>query len=664
MSARRIDNGLITAIAIDKDKNSQHALKWAIENILVDSPHCVLLHVQPKGIACSLPLIILKQQYEEQQLFLPFRGFCARKGIIAKEVVLRDSDISNAIVNYITNYSISNIVVGSSAHKSFFKKFKSPDVPTTLLKTAPETCAVFVVSKAKLKKSKSASQAQKHRHRQQDLSSLMYNYDSTSSCDSESEFSQSDTENSSYGVVSTMTSYTISQSSTTKGSSISSTSMNQHLEAEEALEMLRALSEEKMERHSDIQAAEMAKQLVKMESQKRRLLELQAKLGKQKMTNNVSYRRYSTEDVEEATNGFSDALKIGEGGYGPVYKAVLDYTFVAIKLMKSGITQGLKQFQQEVEVLSSMRHPNMVILLGACPDYGCLVYEYMENGTLEDRLFCKDNTPPLSWRARFRIAAEIGTGLLFLHSAKPEPLVHRDLKPANILLDRHFTSKISDVGLARLVPPCGANSVSDYHITAAAGTFCYIDPEYQQTGMLGVKSDLYSFGVVLLQIITAMPAMGLGHRVETAIENNKLSEVLDPKVSGWPEEETLELAKLALQCCEMRKKDRPDLASVLLPALKRLREFATEENEPIQDITSHTSQSNKSETVAPVLNSEINTKLTCGVPETREERAHLKMRSHSVPKSRPPRAQRRQYKGNRWSLMSCAPSKVQWGGLP
>nr|VDC88529.1 unnamed protein product [Brassica rapa] len=694
MSARRIDNGLITAIAIDKDKNSQHALKWAIENILVDSPHCVLLHVQPKGIACSLPLIILKQQYEEQQLFLPFRGFCARKGIIAKEVVLRDSDISNAIVNYITNYSISNIVVGSSAHKSFFKKFKSPDVPTTLLKTAPETCAVFVVSKAKLKKSKSASQAQKHRHRQQDLSSLLYNYDSTSSCDSErqsslsaqynnsnsyssqsysprisppqslSEFSQSDTENSSYGVVSTMTSYTISQSSTTKGSSISSTSMNQHLEAEEALEMLRALSEEKMERHSDIQAAEMAKQLVKMESQKRRLLELQAKLGKQKMTNNVSYRRYSTEDVEEATNGFSDALKIGEGGYGPVYKAVLDYTFVAIKLMKSGITQGLKQFQQEVEVLSSMRHPNMVILLGACPDYGCLVYEYMENGTLEDRLFCKDNTPPLSWRARFRIAAEIGTGLLFLHSAKPEPLVHRDLKPANILLDRHFTSKISDVGLARLVPPCGANSVSDYHITAAAGTFCYIDPEYQQTGMLGVKSDLYSFGVVLLQIITAMPAMGLRHRVETAIENNKLSEVLDPKVADWPEEETLELAKLALQCCEMRKKDRPDLASVLLPALKRLREFAREDHEPIQHITSQISQCDEPDPLAPVPSSQINKKLTCGVPETQEERAHLKMRSHSVPKSRAPRAQRRQYKGNRWSLMSCAPSKVQWGGLP
>ncbi|KAJ0229227.1 Uncharacterized protein HA466_0317890 [Hirschfeldia incana] len=618
MSARRVDNGLITAIAVDKDKNSQHALKWALENIAADSTHCVLLHVKPKEGNIG-PHLQRDNQEEEHRFFLPFKGFCARKGIMGKEVVLRDSDIPNAIMNYITRNSISNLVVGSSSHKSFFKKFKSPDVSTTLLKTAPETCSVFVVSKAKLLKSKSARLTPRHHQRQQDLSSLLYNFDSTSSSDSErgssisvsaqynnssayssqsysprisppqslSEFSRPDTDNSSYGMVSAVTSYTISESSssTTKGSSTSSISMNQHLESEEALEMLRALSEEKQERHSDIQTDEISKQLAKMESQRRRLLELQAKLGKQKMTNNVSYRRYSAKDVEEATNGFSDTLKIGEGGYGPVYKANLDYTSVAVKILKSGITQGLKQFQQEVEVLSSMRHPNMVILLGACPDYGCLVYEYMENGTLEDRLFCRDNTPPLSWRARFRIAAEIATGLLFLHSAKPEPLVHRDLKPANILLDRHFTSKISDVGLARLVPPCGANSISNYHITTAAGTFCYIDPEYQQTGMLGVKSDLYSFGVVLLQIITARPAMGLGHRVETAIENNKLSEVLDPKVSEWPEEETLELAKLALQCCEMRKKDRPDLASVLLPALKRLREFASEENEPIQDRT-------------------------------------------------------------------------------
>ena len=266
--------------------------------------------------------------------------------------------------------------------------------------------------------------------------------------------------------------------------------------------MPRALSEENQKRLSAIQAAEIAKQLAKMESQKRKLLEMQAKLEKQRMASNVSYRRYSIKDVEGATNGFSDALKIGEGGYGPVYKAVLDYTSVAIKILKSGITQGLKQFQQEVEVLSSMRHPNMVILLGACPEYGCLVYEYMENGTLEDRLFCKDDTPPLSWRARFRIAAEVATGLLFLHHAKPEPLVHRDLKPANILLDRHFTSKISDVGLARLVPSSVADSYSNYHMTSAAGKnlnfYLFFDVMTWKIGMgssvvFGFGSDIFVF---------------------------------------------------------------------------------------------------------------------------------------------------------------------------
>ena len=132
----------------------------------------------------------------------------------------------------------------------------------------------------------------------------------------------------------------------------------------------------------------------------------------------------------------------------------------------------------------------MVLLLGACPGYGCLVYEYMDNGSLEDRLFRRNNSPPMSWKKRFQIAAEIATALLFLHQTKPEPIVHRDLKPANILLDRNYVSKIADVGLARLVPPSVADTVTQYYMTSAAGTFCYIDPEYQQTGILTTKSDI------------------------------------------------------------------------------------------------------------------------------------------------------------------------------
>lgn len=217
----------------------------------------------------------------------------------------------------------------------------------------------------------------------------------------------------------------------------------------------------------------------------------------------------------------------------------------------------------------------MVLLLGACPDHGCLVYEYMHNGSLEDLLFRPGNSV-LPWQVRFRIAAEIGTGLLFLHQSKPEPLVHRDLKPGNILLDRNLVSKISDVGLARLVPPSVANSVTQYHMTSAAGTFCYIDPEYQQTGMLGVKSDVYSLGVMLLQIITAKPPMGLTHYVERSIEKGTFADMLDPAVPDWPIEETMIYAKLALRCVELRRKDRPDLGSEVLPELERLRDFAEE----------------------------------------------------------------------------------------
>lgn len=229
----------------------------------------------------------------------------------------------------------------------------------------------------------------------------------------------------------------------------------------------------------------------------------------------------------------------------------------------------------QIDILSCIRHPNMVLLLGACPEYGILVYEYMSNGSLEDRLFRKGNSPVISWQLRFRIAAEIATGLLFLHQTKPEPLVHRDLKPANILLDHNYVSKISDVGLARLVPAVAENATQCY-MTSAAGTFCYIDPEYQQTGMLGVKSDVYSLGIILLQLLTAKPPMGLAHHVARSIDKGTFAEILDPAVLDWPVEHALYFAKLALQCAELRRKDRPDLGTVVLSELNKLREFGEE----------------------------------------------------------------------------------------
>ncbi|KAG8093757.1 hypothetical protein GUJ93_ZPchr0012g20469 [Zizania palustris] len=353
-------------------------------------------------------------------------------------------------------------------------------------------------------------------------------------------------------------------------------SQDARLTEESAMAMI---EREKAKAKAAMEAAEASQRIAELEVQKR--ISAEKKLLKEAderksrggggLSHEIRYRRYNIEEIEHATGRFDDARKIGEGGYGPVYKGHLDHTPVAIKVLRPDAAQGRSQFQQEVEVLSCIRHPNMVLLLGACPEYGCLVYEYMANGSLDDCLFRRGEGPVIPWQHRFRIAAEIATGLLFLHQTKPEPLVHRDLKPGNILLDRNYVSKISDVGLARLVPPSIADTVTQYRMTSTAGTFCYIDPEYQQTGMLGVKSDVYSLGVMLLQIITAKPPMGLTHHVGRAMERGALGDMLDPAVLDWPVEEAQCLAEMALRCCELRRKDRPDLGTAVLPELNRLR---------------------------------------------------------------------------------------------
>lgn len=208
-----------------------------------------------------------------------------------------------------------------------------------------------------------------------------------------------------------------------------------------------------------------------------------------------------------------------------------------------------------------------------------MVYEYMDNGSLEDRLFRKGNTPSIPWFHRFRIAWEIAAALAYLHDAKPKQIVHRDLKPSNILLDQNLFSKIGDVGLSTLLPSDNSSVASIYKETAPIGTLCYIDPEYQRSGLVSPKSDLYAFGIVVMQLLTAKPPMALAHIVETTMEEGNLAGILDAEAGQWPLEETQELALLALSCTELRRRDRPDLNSQILPNLKRLKDFAEMTND-------------------------------------------------------------------------------------
>ncbi|THG20589.1 hypothetical protein TEA_028568 [Camellia sinensis var. sinensis] len=270
------------------------------------------------------------------------------------------------------------------------------------------------------------------------------------------------------------------------------------------------------------------------------------------------YQKFEWEEIVSATSSFSDNLKIGMGGYGIVYKCSLHHTIAAVKL----------------EILSNIHHPHLLILLGACPDHGCLVYEYMENGSLEDRLLRKNNTPPIPWFDRYRIAWEIASALVFLHNSKPQPIIHRDLKPANILLDHNFVSKIGDVGLSKMLNSESSAISTLSKDTGPVGTLCYIDPEYQRTGLISQSSDVYAFGMVILQLLTAKPAIALAHTVELAVEDGHLADLLDIEAGQWPIEETKELAVLGLKCAELRRRDRPDLRDHVLPELQRLKEFA------------------------------------------------------------------------------------------
>ncbi|XP_040999759.1 U-box domain-containing protein 33-like [Juglans microcarpa x Juglans regia] len=285
------------------------------------------------------------------------------------------------------------------------------------------------------------------------------------------------------------------------------------------------------------------------------------------------FSEFCFSELDEATRNFDPVLMIGEGGYGTIHKGVLRHTQVAVKMLNSHSLQGPSEFQQEVDVLSKLRHPNIVTLIGACQEAWALIYEYLPNGSLEDRLSCKDNSAPLSWQIRIRVAAELCSALIFLHSCEPNSIIHGDLKPANVLLDANFVSKLSDFGICRLLSHDRNSDMNSTEVwrTDPKGTFVYMDPEFLSTGELTPKSDVYSFGIILLRLLTGRPALGITKEVQYALDSGKLKALLDPLAGDWPFVQAEQLAHLALRCCEMNRKNRPDLSSDVWRVLEPMR---------------------------------------------------------------------------------------------
>nr|WRQ20297.1 wall-associated receptor kinase-like 14 [Citrullus colocynthis] len=287
---------------------------------------------------------------------------------------------------------------------------------------------------------------------------------------------------------------------------------------------------------------------------------------------NSSVTLYPYKEIERATNGFSEKQRLGTGAFGTVYAGRLhEDEWVAVKKIKYRDHNSIDQVMNEIKLLSSVSHPNLVRLLGCCIEEGqqILVYEFMPNGTLSQHLQ-RERGNGLPWTTRLTIAAETSRAIAYLHSSVHPPIYHRDIKSSNILLDHGFKSKVADFGLSRL----GMTEIS--HVsTAPQGTPGYVDPQYHQNFYLSDKSDVYSFGVVLVEIITALKVVdftrpqsevNLAALAIDRIGRNSVDELIDPFLEPHRDAWTLysihKVAELAFRCLAFHSDMRPSMTEV------------------------------------------------------------------------------------------------------
>ncbi|KAK7330845.1 hypothetical protein VNO77_25049 [Canavalia gladiata] len=321
-----------------------------------------------------------------------------------------------------------------------------------------------------------------------------------------------------------------------------------------------------------------------------------------------TFRVFTSQELRDATNNFNKMLKIGEGGFGSVYKGSItppggkgDPIVVAVKRLNTRGFQGHKEWLAEVQFLGIVNHPNLVKLLGYCSVDGergvqrLLVYEFMPNGSLEDHLFSKSR-PTLPWTTRLEIMLGAAQGLAYLHGGLEIQVIYRDFKSSNVLLDADFHPKLSDFGLAREGPQGDQTHVS----TAVVGTQGYAAPEYIETGHLKVQSDMWSFGVVLYEILTGRRSLERNRPTaeqklldwvkQYPADTSRFSMIMDPRLRGlYSPSAARKIAKLADSCLKKNPEDRPPMSHIV-ESLKQALQYSEASNTS-QDIAESSSRS-------------------------------------------------------------------------
>ncbi|KAI5069384.1 hypothetical protein GOP47_0015685 [Adiantum capillus-veneris] len=283
-------------------------------------------------------------------------------------------------------------------------------------------------------------------------------------------------------------------------------------------------------------------------------------------------RCYTQKELEEATNFFCEENVLGNGSHGIVYRGFIpNGTRIVLKNFSNNRGQADKEFQLEVDAIGRVRHKNLVRLIGYCVEGSqrFLVYEYIDNGNLEQWLHGPlRQKAPLSWDIRMKVIVGTARGLAYLHEGLEPKVVHRDVKPSNILLDSQWNAKVSDFGFAKLL------GTGKSHVTTRVmGTFGYVAPEYVSTGMLTEKSDVYSYGVLVMELITGRVSVdrnrpaGEVHLVDwlkSMVGNRRSEEVADPNMVAQPSARSLKRALLvALRCVDPDASKRPKMGHVV-----------------------------------------------------------------------------------------------------